>query len=693
MMHCVANGHSIVALANLQPSKGDELDSFMFQTVGHSILGQMSLALDLPLYRSNLSPGSSLETNLDYDQKEPLDEVETLYLLLLRIMERHPEIEGVSTGAILSTYQRVRVEHVCKRLGLHSITYLWQLDQKLLLNDMIACGVNAILVKVASIGLRKSDLAKSLDVMQPRLLKLAESCHLNVCGEGGEYETITLDCPLFVSQSIQMLNCDVCVATDDDWAPTVYLRDLETQLVDKASTDCVDYMKVLLEIIDCRYPFGLSSEDLAKKLDSVVRDSSCVHLTGFGHFPSSLSNTSSRNNNSKAVHVRKDADGWFSMLNVNITSLPDYQSQPLTLQKEASLILDFISRNLAKHNIGLADIVQVHVQVNDMSMFAELNSAYSHFFGFVNPPTRVTIQTALKWPHIQCQISLFGHSNTHSPTKLSKETLHVQSISYWAPANIGPYSQAKTVHDCITLAGQIGLVPQSMTFPVSQTSLECFLRQAYISLNSTSNILQTLGTDLRSMWLTCVCYILFEEYYMMAYITYLLQQFGIEWSVPVVLVDALPRNASVEWDFTTAFTPKTSAKNNKLTTKCSNKTGFEIECGGDVVKCFVDAYERSVGCSTGRVLELRVCHPSPKVMLSWKASHVTNAIARMLGHFPIDTKYCKTLKCIHDERIEQEWIMDGISEGLECLFIESRMVVDCEFMAVTFVAFEHGIST
>ena len=36
-----------------------------------------------------------------------------------------------------------------------------------------------------------------------------------------------------------------------------------------------------------------------------------------------------------------------------------------------------------------------------------------------------------------------------------KETLHVQSISYWAAANIGPYAQATTIKEDVFIAGQI----------------------------------------------------------------------------------------------------------------------------------------------------------------------------------------------------------------------------------------------
>ena len=33
--------------------------------------------------------------------------------------------------------------------------------------------------------------------MKPHLLELNTKYGVNVCGEGGEYETLTLDCPLF----------------------------------------------------------------------------------------------------------------------------------------------------------------------------------------------------------------------------------------------------------------------------------------------------------------------------------------------------------------------------------------------------------------------------------------------------------------------------------------------------------------
>ena len=57
-------------------------------------------------------------------------------------------IEAVSSGAILSTYQKNRVENICQRLNMKSLAYLWSRNQSDLLDEMINQGIHAILIKV-----------------------------------------------------------------------------------------------------------------------------------------------------------------------------------------------------------------------------------------------------------------------------------------------------------------------------------------------------------------------------------------------------------------------------------------------------------------------------------------------------------------------------------------------------------------
>uniref|UniRef100_A0A3Q3AE74 Diphthine--ammonia ligase n=1 Tax=Kryptolebias marmoratus TaxID=37003 RepID=A0A3Q3AE74_KRYMA len=221
MMQCVAAGHQIVSLANLRPTNKDELDSYMYQTVGHQAIELYAEAMDLPLYRRTIQ-GSSLDTSRNYSKTEG-DEVEDLYQLLYLVKEKEG-VEAVSVGAILSDYQRIRVENVCMRLGLQPLAYLWRRDQESLLSEMISSNLRAILIKVAAFGLDpEKHLGKSLADMEPHLKQLSNKYGVHICGEGGEYETFTLDCPLF-KKKIVIDAAETVIHSADAFAPVGYLR-------------------------------------------------------------------------------------------------------------------------------------------------------------------------------------------------------------------------------------------------------------------------------------------------------------------------------------------------------------------------------------------------------------------------------------------------------------------------------------
>jgi diphthine-ammonia ligase len=88
----------------------DELDSYLYQTVGHDAISYYAECMNLPLYRRSIT-GSSIIQSSDYHITQG-DETEDLYELLKEVKKHHPDVKGVSVGAILSNYQRIRVEHV-----------------------------------------------------------------------------------------------------------------------------------------------------------------------------------------------------------------------------------------------------------------------------------------------------------------------------------------------------------------------------------------------------------------------------------------------------------------------------------------------------------------------------------------------------------------------------------------------------
>ena len=80
--------------------------------------------------------GSIRHQNLSYRMTAG-DEVEDMFILLNEVKRQIPSVTAVSSGAIASDYQRLRVESVCSRLGLVSLAYMWKQDQSLLLQEMV----------------------------------------------------------------------------------------------------------------------------------------------------------------------------------------------------------------------------------------------------------------------------------------------------------------------------------------------------------------------------------------------------------------------------------------------------------------------------------------------------------------------------------------------------------------------------
>ena len=105
----------------------EEIDSYLYQTVGQDAVEFVARALDVPLYRKTID-GTALEQGSEYGGRTANtsggvrgDETEDLFDLLSTVkvgdivphtslylatsQERHPDIQGVSVGAILSSYQ------------------------------------------------------------------------------------------------------------------------------------------------------------------------------------------------------------------------------------------------------------------------------------------------------------------------------------------------------------------------------------------------------------------------------------------------------------------------------------------------------------------------------------------------------------------------------------------------------------
>ncbi|XP_008217510.1 diphthine--ammonia ligase [Nasonia vitripennis] len=544
MMQCIAAGHDIVALANLYPVGKDELDSYMFQTVGHQGVEFMGEAMGLPLYREPTFGKSKMQEKHYLPTED--DEVEDLYRLLKKVKDRE-DIQAVASGAILSDYQRIRVENVCSRLGLVSLSYLWRRDQEQLLKEMIECSVNAVIIKVASLGLEPRHLGKSISEMQPHLAKMKEKYGLNVCGEGGEYETFTLDCPLYI-KSIVIDEYESVVHSNDEIAPVGYLNFKKIHLQNKNSGIENLTLQERLKNIAVKTPLDYISEIVGPDLqdgcnlsddenDEQEKDNKDLQTTNSGQLnpPSSMETAYEEEEYPNVPAVNKNQTGWYWF-----GSIVGKNPEPKLAMAEA---LDSLIDLVIKENLEITDLVAVTMFLKDLSAYADINEVYVSKLAKVNPPVRVCTEIPINF-HVVLDALAYKklEEDERSDKKVHKRhTMHVQSISHWAPANIGPYSQAVRVGDIISVAGQIPLVPGNMAILDSNIKRQCRLTLRHIN-----RIVKAMdsNTELRHI-VQGICFLTHPSFIPAA---------RKEWEkrtnnaiVDYVVVSSLPRGAQVEW--------------------------------------------------------------------------------------------------------------------------------------------------
>lgn len=107
-------------------------------------------------------------------------------------------IEGLVTGALHSEYQASRIGKICEELGIESINPLWHCEEISYLNELIENDFDIVITAVAAYPLDKTWLGRKIDKkFVEDVAKLKEKYKIHPAGEGGEFETFVLNCPLF----------------------------------------------------------------------------------------------------------------------------------------------------------------------------------------------------------------------------------------------------------------------------------------------------------------------------------------------------------------------------------------------------------------------------------------------------------------------------------------------------------------
>ena len=170
-------GWDITHLITLHPKKQD---SWMFHSINIHLTEKLAEAIDIPLIKKQT------EGKKEEELKDLKDILKNL------------DIDGTISGAIASEYQRTRIGKICYELGIKSFAPLWHKDQETILRDQVNAGFKIIIVGVFAYGLDETWLGRTLDERSINdLLKIRKKYAINVTGEGGEFETLVLDGPIF----------------------------------------------------------------------------------------------------------------------------------------------------------------------------------------------------------------------------------------------------------------------------------------------------------------------------------------------------------------------------------------------------------------------------------------------------------------------------------------------------------------
>lgn len=156
-------------------------ESYMFHTPAVELTKLQAEAIGLPLVMKETAG----------EKEKELEDLRDAF----RVAKAKYAIEGVITGALWSTYQKERIERIAAEENLRVLAPLWHINQETEMRLVVATFA-VIFSAISAYGLDRSWLGRRItDADVDRLVGLDVA--MNVSGEGGEFESLVLDGPMF----------------------------------------------------------------------------------------------------------------------------------------------------------------------------------------------------------------------------------------------------------------------------------------------------------------------------------------------------------------------------------------------------------------------------------------------------------------------------------------------------------------
>jgi ABC transporter with metal-binding/Fe-S-binding domain ATP-binding protein len=175
-------GLSIECLLTLIPHSDE---SYLFHFPNTWITSIQSQALQIPIITIKIQSSSIDEEDKSLDN-------------LIKIAIKDYQIEGIVHGGISSNFQKKKFYGICKKHRLKLISPIWQVNQYEYMTKLLTNNFLIKIVGISAMGLELKWLGTNLNFTNLRILNdLSNRYGFNLSFEGGEGETLVLDCPIF----------------------------------------------------------------------------------------------------------------------------------------------------------------------------------------------------------------------------------------------------------------------------------------------------------------------------------------------------------------------------------------------------------------------------------------------------------------------------------------------------------------
>lgn len=174
-------GHELACLISIL---SENPNSYMFHTPSIEQVKKQAEVMELPLVMQKTKGEKELE----------LAELEKA----IKSAKEKYHIEGIISGALASNYQKLRIEDICNKLNVKCINPLWHKDELSYLKKLVDNNFKIIITGVFAYPLNQFWLGREINSQFiEEINKLNKKYKIHIAGEGGEFETFILDCPLF----------------------------------------------------------------------------------------------------------------------------------------------------------------------------------------------------------------------------------------------------------------------------------------------------------------------------------------------------------------------------------------------------------------------------------------------------------------------------------------------------------------